>query len=201
VPALNDPDNKLSNYGVTILNGTLTITLASSMNSLVSSLSPSGEGSNVTFTATITPVAPASGAPSGDVQFFVNGVASGGLVTLSGGAASFSTASLSVGSNAVTAVYSGDGNFLGSTGSVVQVVTQFVPAPGNLTLRDNGDGTMTLQFTGGPGAQYFIQATTSLVPGNWATIGFGTGDGDGQISFTDPDASSYPSRFYRAAKP
>ncbi len=201
VPGLNDPDNKLANYNVTILNGMLTVTAASSLNSLASSLSPSAQGASVTFTATITPVAPASGTPGGDVQFFVNGVASGAPVTLAGGAASFTTASLPAGSNAVTAVYSGDGNFLGSTGNVVQVVTQIVPGPGNLTLRDNGDGTTTLEFTGGPGAQYLIQAATSLIPGNWATIGTGTADSDGKISFTDPDAGSYPWRFYRAAKP
>jgi hypothetical protein len=60
---------------------------------------------------------------------------------------------------------------------------------------------MTVQFTGGPGAEYLIQATSSLAPADWVTIGSGTANDDGSVSFSDPDAKFYQVRFYRAAKP
>jgi virginiamycin B lyase len=73
---------------------------------------------NVTFTATITP-ASGGGTPSGSVQFQVDGASAGGPVNLSGGQASFSTATLSVGPHTIAAIYSGDGNFLSSTSSLI----------------------------------------------------------------------------------
>jgi hypothetical protein len=57
------------------------------------------------------------------VLFKTNGVPLGAPVTLDGsGVAAFITNSLPHGSNTVTAEYAGDGSFLGSTNSVVQVV-------------------------------------------------------------------------------
>ena len=60
---------------------------------------PSLQGSNVTFTATVTPVAPASTTPTGNVQFYTNGVALGSPVALTDGVASLSTADLPAGTN------------------------------------------------------------------------------------------------------
>jgi hypothetical protein len=81
--------------------------------SLASSLNPSVFGVSVTFTATVAP-----SAATGDVQFYADGVALGSAVTLSGGAASVSTASLLGGSHTITATYSGDGDYVGSTGTL-----------------------------------------------------------------------------------
>ena len=75
--------------------------------------SPSAEGDNVTFTATVSTVT-GVGLQSGTVEFFNNGV-SLGTSTLSGGQAVMSTAALLAGNHTMTAVYSGDGNFTGST--------------------------------------------------------------------------------------
>jgi hypothetical protein len=75
----------------------------------------------VTFTATVTPSGPnGSGVnPTGTVSFYLNGSATPiAVVPLSAAAtASFTTKALAAGSNTVTAVYSGDGNFLPSSSS------------------------------------------------------------------------------------
>jgi hypothetical protein len=85
-------------------------------------------GESVTFTATVAPVPPAGGTPTGSVQFQADGANLGATVALSGGVASRSTNGLSVGSHVITATYvpSGGSAFSGSTGTLApdQVVTQ-----------------------------------------------------------------------------
>ena len=78
-----------------------------------SSPNPSTVGQVVTFTATVSPVA-----ATGTMQFF-DGATSLGTATVSSGTASFSTAALSAGSHSVTAVYSGDSTYAGSTSSAL----------------------------------------------------------------------------------
>jgi ELWxxDGT repeat protein len=83
---------------------------------VTSSPNPSVFGQPVTFTATVS-VAPGSGTPTGTVDFKEgsNDLTPGG-VTLAGSQATFSTAALAVGSNTITAVYSGDGTFSSGQG-------------------------------------------------------------------------------------
>jgi poly(3-hydroxybutyrate) depolymerase len=83
---------------------------------LVSSLNPSTYGQPVTFTATVTPEY--SGTPTGNA-FFYNGSAKLGGVTLAGGVASYTTSTLPVGTDSITAVYSGSKSYLTSTSSVL----------------------------------------------------------------------------------
>ena len=103
---------------------TATVTFtAATTSTLTASPNPSLPGTNVTFTATLSAVPSGSGTPTGTVLFKTNGVPLGAPVTLDGsGVAAFITNSLPHGSNTVTAEYAGDGCFLGSTNSVVQVV-------------------------------------------------------------------------------
>ena len=85
---------------------------------LTSSVNPSVYGQAVTFTATVSAASPGSGTPSGSITFMDGGNTIGtGL--LSSGKATFTTSSLSVGSHAITAVYSGDGNFTASTSTAI----------------------------------------------------------------------------------
>jgi autotransporter-associated beta strand protein len=101
-----------------------TVNLASTMTSLTSSLNPSGPGQSVTFTATVSPVSPAMGTPTGTVSFD-EGTTVLGTATLTNGHATFSTSTLATGSHSITAVYSGDSDFLGSTSPIlVQTVQQ-----------------------------------------------------------------------------
>ncbi|MGE5644792.1 MAG: DUF4082 domain-containing protein [Acidobacteriota bacterium] len=82
---------------------------------LASSANPSTSGQAVTFTAVVTA---ASGTPTGSVQFRDGGSVLG-TVALSGGRASFGTTTLSAGSHTITAVYSGDSTYTGSTSNAL----------------------------------------------------------------------------------
>jgi hypothetical protein len=91
----------------------------------VSSLNPSLVGQSVTFTATVT-----GNSPTGTAQFKDGAVNLGAPVALSGGSASFTTASLAVGTHSITAVYSGDVNNAASASpAVVQTVDASVVPP------------------------------------------------------------------------
>ena len=114
----------------TLTNGQ-TVNKANSSTSVASSVNPSGLGQAVTFTATLTAVAPGTGTPTGAVQFTTNGVNFGSAVSLSAGSASSAAvSSLAVGTNTVTAVYSGDSGFNTSSGTLAggQVVKAFTMA-------------------------------------------------------------------------
>ena len=90
---------------------------------LSTSVNPSVYGQSVTFTATVSAAAPGSGTPTGSVTF-VDGSTALGSATLSSGKASFKTTSLVVGSQVITAVYGGDGNFTTSTSAALTQTIQ-----------------------------------------------------------------------------
>jgi hypothetical protein len=93
-----------------------TVTISQTKATLVSSINPSTIGQSVTFTATISPVAPGSGTPTGTVTFIIDGVSQPTL-SLTGNQAILSTSSLSKGSHSITAQYSGNSSFSSSTSS------------------------------------------------------------------------------------
>ena len=96
-------------------NVTATFSLATPATTVGSSVNPSAYGQFVSFTATVTGVGTTT--PTGTVQFNVDGSPFGSPVTLlSGTANSASISTLTVGTHVVTAVYSGDSNYSGSTG-------------------------------------------------------------------------------------
>ncbi|WP_189799687.1 Ig-like domain-containing protein, partial [Sulfuricella sp. T08] len=69
------------------------------------------QGESITFTATVT-----GNSPTGTVQFQVNGANFGSPVQLINGVATLTTTLLTVvGSDSITAIYSGDANNAGST--------------------------------------------------------------------------------------
>jgi len=78
-------------------------------------------GVAVTLTASILITSPGTGTPTGTVEFF-NGTTSLGTATVSSGVASIGTTTLPIGTNSITARYSGDANFQGSTSPAVGVV-------------------------------------------------------------------------------
>jgi len=115
--------------GATFYLGSTSSTLTEKIESttttaLISSLNPAEYGQLVVFTATVSHTG--SGTPTGTVAF-KNGSTLLGTGTISGaGKTSFSTSTLKISTGAsITAVYSGDTNFAGSTSpAVVQVVKQ-----------------------------------------------------------------------------
>jgi hypothetical protein len=142
-------------YTLTEPTATADITGAGTTTALVSSQNPSGPGSNVTFTATVSSVA---GIPAGNVVFLANNVPFS-TNTLVGGSIGASTTSLPLGTNRVAAQYAVQGNYLGSTGAVQQVVqSSVVLSQTNVvsSMVDNGNGTFTLNFIGTPLAKYYV---------------------------------------------
>ena len=160
-----------ANYSLTVPVATADITAAASSVLLVSSENPSAAGSNVTFTATVSS---AAGTPAGDVVFSANGVPFS-TNTLTVGIASASTTELPLGTNTVQAQYSGDGNFLADSASLDQVVeVPVVYSQTNtiLSIVDNANGTLTLQFQGTPDAEYYVVSSSDVAAPviGWTTI-------------------------------
>ncbi|WP_441245521.1 Ig-like domain-containing protein [Kitasatospora sp. McL0602] len=82
-------------------------------------------GHPVTLTATVAPVGPAAGTPSGAVTFS-DGVTALATVPLTNGQAAFSTAGFQPGAHSVTASYSGDQGFVpGATAAPTAVTVGF----------------------------------------------------------------------------
>ncbi len=86
--------------------------------SVASSANPAATGQSVTITASVSSDA---GTPTGTVAF-LDGTASLGSAVLAGGQASVTSAALAPDAHAVTAVYSGDASFSGSTSPVLDEV-------------------------------------------------------------------------------
>jgi hypothetical protein len=176
-----------------------TITPISSTNVLTASPHPSGETTNVTFTATLTA---AVGTPAGNVVFLANGTpfSTNGVV---GGQAQASTTSLPVGTNAIAARYAAQGNYLASTGAVQQVVTSNGSCSQTnriVSIVNNGNGSFTLTFQGTPQAQYYVVASPNVAAAmNTWTPAYGStntaASPSGQWSFIATNAAP---RYYRS---
>ena len=97
----------------------------SSTTTIASSVNPSIYGEAVSFTAVVKPIAPNTGTLTGTVTFFEGSAVFGSASLGSGGKATFKTSALSVGTEPITAVYSGDTTFATSTSAVLnQTVSQ-----------------------------------------------------------------------------
>ncbi len=101
---------------------TQTVNKAETSLALTSSANPALLNQPITLTAMLSVVAPGAGSPTGTVQFLVDGSPSGAPVSLAAGKASLSLSNLSVGSHTIYADYSGDADFLSSTGELSQTV-------------------------------------------------------------------------------
>ncbi|MGA9527391.1 MAG: Ig-like domain repeat protein, partial [Terriglobales bacterium] len=109
--------------------------LAATSTAVSSSLNPSNVNQSVSFTATITAtnLSYTKSAPTGTVQFYIDGVAFGSPVTVaSNSATSGSTSTLTAGTHTVTATYSGDKANATSTGTLSggQVVNKLTTTTG-----------------------------------------------------------------------
>lgn len=88
---------------------------------LESSANPAVSGEGITFTTTVSPVAPGAGEPTGTVTFTVNGANLGAPVAVVDGVAtSPAFASAAPGIYRIAATYSGDSHFIGGTGLLDQ---------------------------------------------------------------------------------
>jgi len=88
---------------------------------LTSSINPAIVGQAVVFAAALAVNSPATGAPTGTITF-MDGQNTLGSTAVKAGQAAISLSNLAGGAHSISAVYSGDGNFLGSTSSAVNEV-------------------------------------------------------------------------------
>ncbi|HEX4794926.1 MAG TPA: Ig-like domain repeat protein [Humisphaera sp.] len=155
--------------------------------SISSSANPSVTGQSVTFTANVAVLAPGAGLATGTVTF-MDGTTSLGTGTLTGGVATFSTSSLSVGGHNITAVYGGDTNDNGSTSAILtQVVNVDVTSTSLTSSLNPSVFGQTITFTASvsvnaPGAGT-VTGTVQFKDGSMV-IGTGTLNASGVASFT-----------------
>ncbi len=129
VTAWNAAGDSPSNV-ITVARPTTTVVTSSAVPS-------SNFGQNVTFTATVRPVA-GLGTPAGTVQFAVDGTNVGGLQTLTGaGAATYSTTAIIAGTHAVTASYAGSLIFSSSVSAPYTQIVNRVASTTTLTRSPN----------------------------------------------------------------
>lgn len=115
-------------------------------------------GQNITLTATVSAPSGNSTVPTGTVSF-ADGANSLGTVALNAsGVATLSTASLAAGSHSITATYSGDTNFAGSTSAAIAIVVQAPPPPSFGISLNPTSGTVSGSGT--------VISTLSLTPAN-----------------------------------
>jgi streptogramin lyase len=132
---------------------TETVNRAATTVALSPSINPTGTGHPVTFTATVSAVAPGAGSPTGTVTFFDGSVMLGTAAVGAGRTATLTRSFAVQGNHAITAVYSGDGNFLAgsravtesvlattTTGATAAFVTTDVTTQGNSRTSSVADG-------------------------------------------------------------
>ncbi len=127
--------------------------------SLSSSANPSPVNQSVTYTATVAPVAPGTGTPSGYVEFLDGTAIStcGGSsgVLMSGGTATCSVTYSSAGTHSITAIYLGNaGAYYQYSGS--SVLSQVVGSTGGTYSGDTGGSNLQNSYL-----YYFINQSTS----------------------------------------
>ncbi|MEI6197695.1 MAG: Ig-like domain repeat protein, partial [Verrucomicrobiota bacterium] len=147
-----------ANYTVTGLTGSVLITKTSSSLLLTSSSQPGGWQQPITFTASVQNNGlPASDA-TGSVTFLSNGVPLCTNNLVAGTTFSLTTTNLPAGTNLITAWYSGDLNYFGSTNALNQIV--LLPQTNNVTFSNSlvsltigTNGTVTSVIRSDTGAQ------------------------------------------------
>jgi autotransporter-associated beta strand protein len=115
------------NYTLAGAVGLVSISPAGVFVSVISSSPTNGYLDNVTFTAAVQTNSVTAGDAGGTITFQTNTVVFGGPVGLTAGVAGTNLATLPRGTNLITAIYSGDSNYLGSTNSISQIVTNHPP--------------------------------------------------------------------------
>ena len=102
----------------------MTVSSTATTTGVTSSVDPSVVGQSVTFTAIVTAISPGLGTPAGTVTF-KDGTTTLATETLTGGATTFTTSGLALGTHSITAVYNGSTTFATSTSTALtQTVSQ-----------------------------------------------------------------------------
>jgi hypothetical protein len=95
-----------------------TVTQAATTTTVAAPAATSVYGQTLTFTSTVSPVAPGAGTPTGAVKFKDGTTTLATVAVAADGTATFTTSALVIGSHSITAAYGGDSNFTASTSAV-----------------------------------------------------------------------------------
>jgi len=158
--ALQTTNNTNGSYTGFVAELDTNTSLVGTTTTLASNANPQTSGQSVTFTATVEPSS-GSATPTGDVVFNIDG-ANVETVSLSAGAATYTTSSLAVGPHTVLATYQGDSSFQQSSASLTETIQlaaaatpTFSPAGGayagsqSVTISDPTDGATIYYTTNG----------------------------------------------------
>ena len=165
---------------------TETVNQDATVTNVTASANPPVNGQSVTYSATVVPVGPGSGTPTGTVTFSVTGpkkpaltCTGGNTVTVSGGSATcmISASKLTAGATySVAVAYSGDSGFSASNGSGQQTIAQGATG---VTLTSNANPSVS-------GAAVTIQASVAAIsPANGTptgTVTFGITGADNSVA-------------------
>jgi hypothetical protein len=153
---------------------------------LTSSVNPSSMNQPVTFTATLQLTS--SGTPTGTITFYLGSFSLGSVAVTNGSAQFADPGFQQIGPESITAVYSGDANFSGSTSAPLnQVVNPGVTTTNVFSGMNPGTVGFTLTFTVG------VNATYGGAPPPMGTVTIYDGTtaiGSGFLSGTVNDAAS-----------
>jgi len=89
----------------------------------------------------------------------------------------------------------GDSGVIAGGWSLDVTTVQLLGSAANLAASAHPDGSFTLTLTGLPGQVYIVDASTNLI--DWLPVATNTAV-SGTFQYTDPNASSYVRRFFRA---
>jgi hypothetical protein len=164
----------ISDYTVTPVNGSLTITQAGSAVILSSSNTNANLNAPITFTATVSSAT--VGTPTGTVNFLDGQTAIGGGTLNAQGVGTYTTSSFAAGAHSITAVYVGNTDLVGSASSaLIETVTAPDYAvsvnPTSLTIKQGAAGSAVFTVTPVGGFNQAIQFSCSGLPAN-ATCAF-----------------------------
>jgi hypothetical protein len=119
-----------------VLTQTVSASAIATMTSLATMPNPSSYGQSIILTAGVSPSA-GTGTPTGSITFMDGATVLGSSALDASGLATFSTSGLSIGTHSLTAQYSGDGVFSGSTSSAVLQVVNKTDTTTGLTSNRN----------------------------------------------------------------
>ena len=160
---------------------------------LGSSVNPASSGQVFSLTGTVAPAG--GGAPSGTVTFFDGAVNIGSASVNGSGQASLSLTALGSGTHAMTAVYSGDSQFQGSTAPVFgeSVRTNRTDFDGigtsDLIWRNSSSGLAGIWLMNGTSVSSVAALPTVSNP-QWEIQGAGDFNGDGHVDIVWRNTSS-----------
>ena len=126
----------------------LTVSPAGVNTTLASTLNPAGYFDTVAFNSSLKTNGVTDGTAGGTVTYYANGTAFSTNAVSGGTTTSASINTLPRGTNVITAIYSGDGNFPASTNTLGQVVLDHSPVVGNANYtRVTGQDTVSIRVS------------------------------------------------------